>query len=141
MRERPKLLFLCQTLPFPPDEGVKIRTFNILRLLSRDFDVSGLCFFRKADGASPDKIQSRVGSLREFATVEAFPIPQEYSRPRLLSDHFRSVLFRRAYTVFAYESKTFRETLERLLATTDPDVVHMDSLDLSAYLPLVTRKP
>ena len=120
---------------------MKIRTFNVLRLLSRDFDISGLCFFRVADGASPERIGSRVDALREFATVEAFPIPQEHSRLRLVSDHLRSVSFRRAYTVFAYESKRFRERLEQLISTTNPDVVHVDSLDLSGYLPIVIRKP
>ena len=45
---RPRLLFLCQTLPFPPDGGVQIRTYNVLRLLARDFDVTALCFYRAA---------------------------------------------------------------------------------------------
>ena len=120
---------------------MKIRTFNILRLLSREFDISGLCFFRMADGAAQDKIRARVDSLREFASIEAFPIPQEHSRVRLLSDHLRSVFSRRPYTVFAYESKRFRERLEQLVATTNPDIVHVDSLDLSGYLPIVTQRP
>jgi glycosyltransferase involved in cell wall biosynthesis len=141
MRKRPRLLFLCQTLPFPPDEGVKIRTFNVLRLLSRDFDITGLCFFRLTDGVARDKIRSRVGALREFASVEAFPIPQEHSRFRLVSDHLRSIWLRRPYTLFAYESRDFRQRLEQLVATTNPDLVHVDSLDLSAYLPVATRKP
>ena len=44
MPSRPKLLFLCQTLPFPPDGGVQIRTYNVLRLLARSFEGTALCF-------------------------------------------------------------------------------------------------
>ena len=30
-----KLLFLSQTLPYPPDSGTAIRSYNVLRLLAR----------------------------------------------------------------------------------------------------------
>ena len=43
---RPHLLFLCQTLPYPPDGGVWIRTYHVLRLLARAFDITALCFER-----------------------------------------------------------------------------------------------
>jgi sugar transferase (PEP-CTERM/EpsH1 system associated) len=36
---RPALLFLCQRLPYPPSKGEKIAAFNIIRHLSRGFDV------------------------------------------------------------------------------------------------------
>ena len=37
-----KVLFLCHTLPYPPDGGVWIRTYNILRELARVFEVTAL---------------------------------------------------------------------------------------------------
>ena len=43
---RPRLLFLCHTLPYPPDGGPWIRTYHVLRLLARTFDVTALCFER-----------------------------------------------------------------------------------------------
>ncbi len=50
---RPKLLFLCQKLPYPPTGGARIRTYNVLRLLARTFDVTALCFYRA--GISPTR--------------------------------------------------------------------------------------
>ena len=47
--ERPRLLFLCQTLPFPPDGGVNIRTYHVLRLLAREFEIDALCFYRQSE--------------------------------------------------------------------------------------------
>ena len=44
MNARPRLLFLCSTLPYPPDSGQTIRSFHVLRLLARAFDVTALCF-------------------------------------------------------------------------------------------------
>jgi len=38
------LLFLCHRIPFPPNKGDKIRSFNILRKLSEKYDVHLGCF-------------------------------------------------------------------------------------------------
>lgn len=38
------LLFLCHRIPFPPNKGDKIRSFNILKLLNQYFDVYLGCF-------------------------------------------------------------------------------------------------
>lgn len=132
--DKPQLLFLCQTLPYPPDGGVNIRTFNLLRILARAFDVTALCFFRRSARASAEAVRHGVAKLNEFADVEAFPIPQEHSRRRLLVDHVRSVLERRVYTVYAYDSEAYRNRLRTLLRNQRFDLVHVDSLDLSGYL-------
>ncbi len=141
---RPKLLFLCQTLPFPPDGGVQIRTYNVLRLLARTFDVTALCFYRTGTCPTEGAVGAAVAGLEALpgvAGVEAFPIPQEHSRPRLAWDHLRSVASRRAYTVFSYESAAYRARVEELLRTRRFDLVHVDSLDLSGYLPLLRGTP
>jgi len=41
----------------------------------------------------------------------------------------------RAYTIFAYDSETFRRRLKHVISGTRFDLVHMDSLDLATYLP------
>lgn len=137
----PRLLFLSQSLPFPPDGGVHIRTFNILRLLARAFDITALCFYRRSTRGSTLAVEKGVEGLREFARTFAYPIPQEYSRIRLAWGHLRSVITRNVYTRFVYESRVFRERLVQLIQDEHFDLVHLDSLDLSAYLPLVRHLP
>lgn len=128
---RPKLLFLCQTLPYPPDGGVNIRSFNILRLLSERYDVTALCFVRSSMRRD---VPASLKALAQFALVEAFPIEQESSKVRLIRDHIRSVVTRRVYSVAAYSSEQFRARLRSEVATGRYELVHMDSLDLSGYL-------
>ncbi|MEP4889834.1 MAG: TIGR03087 family PEP-CTERM/XrtA system glycosyltransferase [Aliiglaciecola sp.] len=36
---KPPLLFLCHRIPFPPNKGDKIRSFNMLKVLSQRFDI------------------------------------------------------------------------------------------------------
>src|SRR5690606_36078927 len=139
--ERARLLFLCQTLPYPPDGGVEIRTYNVMKLLAAAFDVTALCFYRAATRGSRQQVENGISGLAKFAHVEAFPIPHEYSRLRLLKDHARSVVSRRAYTYFTYQSDEFRSRLRDLQAERRFDLAHVDSLDLSAYLPLLEGIP
>jgi glycosyltransferase involved in cell wall biosynthesis len=134
-----KLLFLCQMLPFPPDAGAAIRSYNVLKLLARDYDVTALCFYRRA--TTPDLEGSLRGLRAIVSTVEAFPIEQEHSRARLLWDHARSVLTARAYTVYAHENLAFQQSLLEHLRRDTFELGHMDSLDLGAYVPLLGDMP
>lgn len=131
---RPRLLFLSQTLPYPPDGGVNIRTYNLMRILAREFEVTSLCFFRRSHRPTPEAVQSSIDGLREVGPAEAFPLPQEHSRIRFARDHLRSVIHRRVYTVFSYDSRAFRRRLRTVLDEGDFDLVHLGSLDLSSYL-------
>src|SRR2546428_13833420 len=139
-----KLLFLCQTLPYPPDGGVWIRTYHVLRLLARAFDITALCFERSATsgkGAARDIAASR-DALGRFAAVEVFPISQKHSRLRYAWDHLRSIALRRAYTVYMYDSSAYDTRLTDLVRSNDFDLVHVDSLgDLAGYLPACRRIP
>lgn len=138
---RPRLLFLAQTLPFPPDGGVKIRTFHTLRCLARQFQVKALCFYRWKPGTVDPRVGKAVDGLSEFCEVQAFPIPQEHSRTRLAWDHIRSVLFSRVYTIYTYDSPAFRDALAADLSSLDVEIIHLDSLDLSGYLPSLPQVP
>ncbi|MEP7065339.1 MAG: glycosyltransferase family 4 protein [Gemmatimonadota bacterium] len=136
---KPKLLFLGQTLPYPPDSGTAIRSYNVLRLLARDYEVTALCFYRRA--TTPD-VAGSLAALRKIAAhVEVFPIEQEYSRVRMLADHGRSVLTGRAYTAYAYDSGAFTKALRTQLARERWAIAHLDSLDVGAYIPLLTGMP
>jgi len=138
---RRRLLFLCHTLPYPPDGGVWIRTYHTIRLLSTAFDVTALCFERSGSAAGSHDPVAAARALGNLARVDVFRVPQAHSRLRLVWDHARSVLRRRAYTRYLYESRAFRTRLSELLEREIFDLVHVDSLDLAAYLPLLDALP
>ena len=134
----PRLLFLCQTLPYPPHGGVSIRTLNVMRQLSRAFDITALCFYRRAQHPDAATLAQNLAALRRTVRAETFPIPQEHSRSRLLWDHARSLITRTPFTTFVYESESFETRLQELLGSSSFALVHVDSLDLARYLPTVT---
>jgi glycosyltransferase involved in cell wall biosynthesis len=130
-----RLLFLCQTLPYPPDGGVWIRTYHVLRLLARAFDITALCFERPPTPGRAHDAAAGCDALRNFARVESFPVPQHRSRIRYAWDHARSTALQQVYTTYMFESPAFERRLDEVLKTTPIDLVHIDSLDLAGYLP------
>jgi glycosyltransferase involved in cell wall biosynthesis len=130
-----KLLFLCQNLPFPPDGGAMIRSYHTLRLLARQYEVTALCFYRRALKPTPEAVREGVAGLAELGEVHAFPIPQDGHPPRLALDHARSLVGRRPYTRWVYDSPAARRMVRELTAAHRFEVVHLDSLDLTAFLP------
>ncbi|HEV2150146.1 MAG TPA: glycosyltransferase family 4 protein [Longimicrobiaceae bacterium] len=117
------------------------RSFNVLRLLAREFDVTAVCFYRRANRETREQLEASLAGLRQFAQVAAFPIPQEQSRARLVFDHVRSLVLRRVYTHYVHDSAAVRSHLAELLRTNRFDIVHVDSLDLSRFLPLFEGVP
>jgi polysaccharide biosynthesis protein PslH len=136
MSARPRLLFLCHTLPYPLDSGLAIRSYHVLRLLARAFDTTALCLAPRKGG---EDVPARVASLRQIADVEAFPVPQEHSVWRLAWDHVRSIARARVYTAFAHDCAALAARLAHLRRTQHFDLIHVDSIKLSRYLPRLLR--
>jgi polysaccharide biosynthesis protein PslH len=135
MSTRPRLLFLCHTLPYPLDSGLAIRSHHVLRLLARAFDTTALCLAPRRGATRPQRdIPERVAALRDVVDVEAFPVPQENSVWRLAWDHARSVARARVYTTFVFDSSALIARIERLRRTRRFDLIHVDSIKLSRYL-------
>ena len=136
---RPRLLFLCHTLPFPPDGGPWIRTYHVLRLLAEAFDVTALCFERAATAgeAAAWHIATGPDGLGRFGRVEVFPIPQRHSRVRCAWDHARSVAASRVYTAYMFRSAALHRRLREWLGSVHFDLIHVDSLDLCEYVRLL----
>lgn len=137
--ETPKLLFLCHTLPYPPDGGVWIRSFNTLRQLDRAFDVTALFFERT--GRPDHDVDHAVEQLSQLAPTEVFSVPQDGSALRKAVDHTASLLTGRVFTIYKHRSGEYRRRLERLVATGDFALAHVDSIDLATHLPLLRELP
>jgi glycosyltransferase involved in cell wall biosynthesis len=136
---RQKLLFVAHTFPYPPDGGVYIRTYNILRLLAQDFDVTILCFDRKGAGASLADRANHIAQLEKFGPVTVIRRP--HADHRAVMAHVRSILTGRVFTHFTNRSEAFDAALRSHLDRVHFDLVHVDSLDLSRYLPRLEGLP
>ena len=143
MTQRPRILFLSQCLPYPPNSGVTNRTYHILEQLGAEFDVTLLAYSRR--GHQPDE-DSREEARRMLARVvnrvgAAASIPGEWSTIRRGFDHLRATVSGRPYTFFEYDSGRFRTELGHLVRGAAFDLIHLDSIDLYRWLKELPRVP
>ena len=74
-----RIFFICQRVPFPPDRGDKITTFNEIRHLSTKHEVHVFCL---ADGS---RDLDNIPDARRFAqSVTAVPVGGWTSKLRAL---------------------------------------------------------
>ncbi|WP_448212532.1 TIGR03087 family PEP-CTERM/XrtA system glycosyltransferase [Colwellia sp. MEBiC06753] len=90
------LLFLCHRIPFPPNKGDKIRSFNILKALNQHFDVYLGCFIddpyderyvtelknhcKELFYLNQNKLVSKLKGLSAFVTGKPITLPYYYDQ-------------------------------------------------------------
>ncbi|MFL5482790.1 MAG: glycosyltransferase family 4 protein [Gemmatimonadaceae bacterium] len=140
---RQQILFLSQCLPYPPHSGVTNRTYHVLLQLQRRFDVTLVAFSRRNHQADHTARANSTSALRaELSRVlDSVPIASEWSLAKKIQIHFESVMARKPYIFFDYASRQFGKEIETALHDNTFDLVHLDSLDVSGWLPLIPSVP
>jgi glycosyltransferase involved in cell wall biosynthesis len=140
---RRRVLFLSQCLPFPPNSGVTMRTYHILRELQREFDVALVAFSRRGHQADVASLARATAVLRKELSdvMDPVRIESEYSFARKLRNHASSVLSREPYIFHEYSDARFGNELQKAISRARPDVIHLDSMDLYSWLPFLPALP
>ncbi len=140
----PRLLFLSHITPFPPDSGCTSRTLNVLRQLRREFEVQVVMYSRRnhqSDPAARAEARAALVGLGLRTVGDPVPIPAEWSRLRRLADHAGSAVSGRPYTVFQFRTPEYGRQISAALADGQPDLVHIDALDLHSWLDVLPPVP
>src|SRR3546814_7999715 len=95
-----EILFLCHCVPFPPDRGDKIRSWNILRRLAQIAPVHVAAF------ADDLRDMGFAGALDEV-TASTRLVLRDVSRPLRSEEHTSEIqsLMRISYAVFCLKKK------------------------------------
>jgi sugar transferase (PEP-CTERM/EpsH1 system associated) len=131
------ILWLKTELLHPLDKGGRIRTYHTLRVLNRLHHVTYLTL---DDGSgTPDAPEQ----AHEYCS-ELVRVPFRTTRKRSLA--FYGELARNSvtplpYAVWKYRSRAFRGECERLLESSNIDVVVCDFLSPAINLPRICRQP
>lgn len=133
-----RLLYFAPKECWPPSTGGQLRNFYLARELAAAGErVTYLGFSdaraRQADQASTYEFAGRnpVGEWCErLVTV---PLESSYSPAKLA----RGLMGRIPLPVLNYTTTAMKETLARLLAESDFDLVHVQGLHLADYLPII----
>ncbi len=149
MRPTVNVLFLSIDFVYPPDRGLRVRSFSQLRVLSSMPAVESVTFLSMSEKAIPsDRLRALEGAVgatgaRGPGRVRVEPVvvqPGSMRRsprqlPRLLRLRAQGV----PYLVAKHDTTAMRELVERELRARRYDVVYVGHLAMCAYLPTIRR--
>lgn len=122
MRE---ILFIAHRIPFPPDRGDKIRSFNILKRLSQMAPVHVATFADDAlDMAEEVELAAMARSYRLIRRV----------KPLLLAGA-QAVLLRKPVSLTAFHDPDLSSYIANLLATRPISTIYVFSGQMGQYVP------
>jgi sugar transferase (PEP-CTERM/EpsH1 system associated) len=124
MQDKPALVFLCQRLPYAPNKGERIQSFNMLRHLTRHYRVFLGTFLD--DPSERREIDTLRAMVEGLCVVEAIK-PWSFFRalPRWLAGQPIS------FSVF--RSRKLEQWLDRIEVKHKPIAVFAHSSNISAY--------
>jgi glycosyltransferase involved in cell wall biosynthesis len=121
-----RILFLTQIIPYPPDAGPKVKTWNVLRYLAgQGHEITLASFVR------PEEIPY-VNHLKEVCT-EVHTVPIRRSRPADLLYFARSLRTGRPFLIERDDLPEMRALIRRLLAEKRYDCIQADQLTMAQF--------
>jgi sugar transferase (PEP-CTERM/EpsH1 system associated) len=127
-----RMFFICQRVPFPPDRGDKITTFNEIRHLSTKHEVHVFCL---ADGR---RDLDNIPGLRRYAqSVTAVPVIGWTSRLRAL----KAIFAGEPLSVAAFNEAKLHDAICRKFAELRPDMIMVYSCNVAQYAEHFPRVP
>jgi polysaccharide biosynthesis protein PslH len=121
-----KILLLTQVVPYPPDSGPKIKTYNVLRYLARRHSVHLVSFVRSAAE------EAHARSLQAFCTGVT-PVPLQRSRVRDVGYLARSLLSGRPFLIERDNLAAMHATVRELVGHQSFDAIHADQLSMAQF--------
>lgn len=123
-----KILLLTPDLPYPPESGVALRSFGILRGLCEAGHEVALLSFASAE---PSPHNNPLYEL--CATVQVVPLPLHSRRKRLR----KMLTSGQADMQHRLASAIFGQSLKTLLHTENFDLIQFFGIEFGRYLPLI----
>lgn len=119
------VLVLTQVLPYPPDSGPKIKTWNTIKYLSQKHDVTLASFVR---GDQSDA----VAHLQQYCcAVHTTPMKRGVVRNGLAMA--RSLLTGQPWMMVRDDRAAMRRLVDRLVTEALFDIVHADQLNMAQF--------
>jgi sugar transferase (PEP-CTERM/EpsH1 system associated) len=128
------VLWISHNVPYPPQMGVLLRNYNLLKQLSRIADVYlvALCQ-RDILPVRVDLAEARRELEKFCRHVEIVPLPSDASRLRWYGLVLGSVITAHPYSVNWVKCRQLQSTIRELVRRVRFEVAHFDTIGLAEY--------
>lgn len=129
-----KILYLLDDFPYPPDNGIRIKQFNIVSQMASAHECHLLCF---CSGGDPRRTPELLANAKGLRILGIF---SPRGGPGLQVGRIVGTLMGRPMSLATKKSRAFAMALRKSLCETEYDVIHVDGLGLAQYLHLCRSK-
>ncbi|MCL4871493.1 MAG: glycosyltransferase [Anaerolineae bacterium] len=120
-----KILLLTQVLPYPPDSGPKVKTWNVLKYLAQNHELTLVSFVRGDQSAE-------IAHLKTICHA-VHTVPIERKAVDDMGYLLKSVLSNQPFLMVRDDRAAMRQLLAQLCAQTQFDIAHADQLNMAQY--------
>lgn len=129
---KPRVLMLTPYLPYPPTSGGRSRTYNLVKHLHYDYDITLVCFGRPEETAHD---LTPLRALCELIIVDRAPSPGTVKAAWLSLTSLKPITMR------LYHTPEMERTIQRVLHDQPIGLIHVESFYMLANLPLRLAVP
>ncbi len=121
-----KILMLTPYLPYPPSEGGQVRSYKLIKLLSKKHEITLVCFSRQHN------TKSQIDHMRKFCKKV---LVIERGKTWTLSNILRTGFSKYPFLVSIYYSPKIKQILQSELDNGHYDLIHAEMSYTLPYLP------
>lgn len=121
-----KILFLSRWFPYPPDNGSKLRAYNLIKIIAKEHNVDLISF------ASEPILEERVRSMRPFCQKVETVLFKDYN-PHSLRSRLGYFSPKPRYIVDTFR-KEFKKAVQFACQETKYDLMIASQVDLTPYV-------
>ena len=141
-QKRLSILWLSHTLPWPAKGGLRQRSYNLMRELSKWHDVDVVSFHQKSQQPTEKELAGARTAIQEFANLLAVhSLPQDRLRGGQFQLAALSLLPGDPYTARWGKSTEYRTSVRQALSHKKYDIIHFDTISLAQYADLAGSTP
>lgn len=121
-----RVLFLSQIVPYPPDAGPRVKTWQVLRyLVERGHQVTLACFVRPEE-------EAYLPAVRQLC-ARVYTVQMRRSRLADIGHWLRSQSTGRPFLIERDDLPAMRSLVNRLIASGEVDVLHADQFSMAQF--------
>ena len=105
------ILFITNLLPYPLDNGGKIKTYNVIKSLAKENSVDMICFFEE------DNDLNNIGELNKLINkIYTFPkkLTTRKNKREMFIKAVLSIFSKYPYSVYKYKEKDVKSKLDEI---------------------------
>lgn len=137
-RSMKKILFITNLIPYPLDNGGKIKSYNTLVALSKKHNIDLLCFAN-----SHDELKY-INSLKDITNnidVLVKTLVRSSSKSAFIKDYVSSLFTPWPYSIRKFYDKRFKEILINYINNNEYDFIYVDHLPMMVYYKYFEKIP